>query len=55
MVSPGGGERAALSPDVRVDTEDRGGGRFRSTLWRVLVVQLAALALLWLLQAAYHR
>lgn len=55
MVSPGGWERAALPPDVRVGTEDRGGRRFRSTLWRVLAVQVAALALLWLLQAAYHR
>jgi len=27
---------------------------FRSTLWRVLLVQLAALTLLWLLQARYH-
>jgi hypothetical protein len=27
---------------------------FRSTLWRVLLMQLAALALLWLLQLRYH-
>ena len=27
---------------------------FRTTLWRVLLVQLVALALLWLLQARYH-
>ena len=27
---------------------------FRTTLWRVLLVQLVALGLLWLLQARYH-
>jgi hypothetical protein len=27
---------------------------FRSTLWRVLLMQLVALGLLWLLQARYH-
>ncbi len=26
---------------------------FRTTLWRVMAVQLAALALLWLLQSHY--
>jgi len=42
-------------PGQAARPEDRGGHRFRSTLWRVLLVQVAALALLWLLQAAYHR
>ena len=28
--------------------------RFRTTLIRVLLVQVATLALLWLLQATYH-
>lgn len=28
--------------------------RFRATLTRVLLVQVATLALLWLLQATYH-
>ena len=27
---------------------------FRTTLWRVLLVQLVTLGLLWLLQARYH-
>lgn len=27
--------------------------RFRSTLWRVLVIQAIALAMLWLLQSRY--
>jgi hypothetical protein len=27
---------------------------FRSTLWRVMVMQVVALGLLWLLQARYH-
>ncbi|MCY4397731.1 MAG: hypothetical protein OXE96_00075 [Gemmatimonadetes bacterium] len=30
------------------------GTRFRTTLWRVLLVQVVTLALLWLLQATYH-
>ena len=30
------------------------GTRFRKTLVRVLLVQVVALALLWLLQATYH-
>ncbi|MCE2398949.1 MAG: hypothetical protein J4F34_07970 [Gemmatimonadetes bacterium] len=42
-------------PGQAARPEGTGGRRFRSTLWRVLVVQVAALALLWLLQAAYHR
>jgi hypothetical protein len=28
---------------------------FRSTLWRVLLIQTIALALLWLLQSRYTR
>jgi hypothetical protein len=35
-------------------TSDDQGTRFRSTLLRVLLVQVVALALLWLLQATYH-
>lgn len=27
---------------------------FRTTLWRVLLIQAVALALLWLLQSRYH-
>ena len=35
---------------MRMDEDSR----FRTTLARVLAVQIVALALLWLLQATYH-
>jgi hypothetical protein len=37
--------------DLRVDTQ--GNSRFRSTLIKVLIVQVVALLLLWLLQSRY--
>jgi predicted nucleic acid-binding Zn ribbon protein len=39
-----------MTPDETIDAERR---RFRRTLLRVLIVQAAALLLLWLLQARY--
>ena len=44
------------APDAPPATPDDHGAppRFRPTLVRVLLVQIATLALLWLLQAAYH-
>ena len=44
--------------DTAVGQAATGGGdnaRFRTTLARVLLVQLGTLLLLWLLQAAYHQ
>ena len=44
--------------DTVAEQAGTGGGgnaRFRTTLTRVLLVQLGTLLLLWLLQAAYHQ
>ncbi len=45
--------------DTVAEQPGTGGGgdnaRFRTTLKRVLLVQLGTLLLLWLLQAAYHQ
>ena len=49
----GGDGRQANSPDAEPTEQDHG-ARFRTTLVRVLLVQVVALALLWLLQATYH-
>ncbi len=39
---------------TRAEAGDGDSGRFRTTLLRVLLVQVVALALLGLLQAVYH-
>ncbi len=44
--------RNSTPPQAGPGFED-GGGRFRRTLVRVMTVQVAALLLLWLLQATY--
>lgn len=42
-------------PAARADSADpKQPARFRTTLTRVLLVQIVALVLLWLLQATYH-
>ncbi len=45
---PRDGESAAPTDDRDQDT------RFRTTLLRVLLVQVVTLLLLWILQATYH-
>ena len=45
---PRDGESAAPTDDQDQDT------RFRTTLLRVLLVQVVTLLLLWILQATYH-
>ena len=54
----GDAPRGAASGQKRpplAEPADRGrDARFRTTLGRVLLVQVVALALLWLLQAMYH-
>ncbi len=52
---PHGRDRASHSTRTRPADQDQGGRtRFRTTLLRVLLVQVVALGLLWLLQATYH-
>ena len=40
--------------DTRHENEAERDARFRPTLLKVLLVQVVALVLLWLLQATYH-
>ncbi len=53
---PAAPDAPPAAPDAPPATPDDHGvpPRFRPTLVRVLLVQIATLALLWLLQAAYH-
>ncbi|MDE2870327.1 MAG: hypothetical protein OXQ94_01365 [Gemmatimonadota bacterium] len=55
----GAGGQGDAAGDVGGVRAEAGGGaepsRFRVTLVRVLLVQFVTLALLWFLQAAYHR
>ena len=57
-MSPGAGgpaEGAGDAGPVQAEPGDgSGNARFRSTLVRVLLVQVVALILLWLIQATYH-
>lgn len=50
---PRASDPASGSAPAQPTDRDRG-GRFRTTVVRVLLVQVVTLALLWLLQAAYH-
>ena len=55
----GAGGQVDAAGDIGGGRAEAGGGaepsRFRATLVRVLLVQFVTLALLWFLQAAYHR
>ena len=48
------GARDATPVNVEPGDDSGGNTRFRTTLMRVLLVQIVTLALLWFLQAAYH-
>ena len=50
-MTPGGDEYADQGTRPATQGQDT---RFRTTLLRVLLVQVVTLALLWLLQATYH-
>ena len=50
---PADGARDAAPANVEAG-DHSGNARFRTTLMRVLLVQVVTLALLWFLQAAYH-
>ena len=57
-MSPGASRPADGAGDAAPANGEPGDGsgkaRFRTTLLRVLLVQVVTLALLWFLQAAYH-